>query len=92
MARRRLVEVTARVNTDIDVEVDAMDVIDQVLDQVEPDDLRHYGLTRAICRDSTLELAWRRVAAAMRRGDTREVQNTLTALAWDQAGVVLPAL
>lgn len=88
----KTVSVTARVDTEVDVEVDIDDVLNECLDDVADEALRQFGLTRVICMDQSVSDAWHRVARAMRRGDRNEVANTLSALAWDQAGVVLPAI
>lgn len=76
-----------RVTVDVDVDVD------DILEQLDDAELASYGLMRV--KDSSIpehavHSPWHDVQQAMRQRDANRLENLLTTLAWDQAGVILP--
>ena len=66
----------------VEVEID----VDDVLDQIDDKNLAELDLFRR----RTYEERWRKVKAALQRGDNREVLDLISEIAWEQASVTLP--
>jgi hypothetical protein len=72
-----------RITQEVEVEID----VDDVLCNMDDEQLAKAGLMSV---DKAPASAWHRVRVAMRCGDTRELHDLLSRMAWDQAGVILP--
>jgi hypothetical protein len=75
----------------VEVEVDVSDILDELTDE----DLASHGLMRTkpagIPVGFKAPNAWHDVQQAMRRRDQSRLENLISTMAWEQAGVILPS-
>ena len=74
----------------ITVDVDVDDIIDDMTDK----ELASYGLIRTKPAGAVAVLPttrWHDIQHALRQHDSRRVEDLLSSMAWEQAGVILPA-